>query len=33
MNFTFADEFTALGLFSIFFNKVAIGEAIDMVQL
>jgi hypothetical protein len=31
VNFIFVDEFTALGLFSIFFNKVASGEAIDMV--
>jgi len=33
VNFTFADEFTALGLLSNFFVKVAIGETIDMVQL
>jgi hypothetical protein len=33
VNFIFAEEFTALGLFSNFFNKVASGEAIDMVQL
>ena len=31
--FTFADEFTDLGLFSSFFEKIAKGEAIDMDQL